>query len=317
MPQGRITFPEDEYLHDEPIEWYYWTGHLQTEEGRWFGYELVFFVLDLHGQESLISNPAISSMLEKFGGKVLVLNHAISDIDEGSFHYTGGFALRTAPQPDRPVRFESSGSFASLDNGNDTLHGEVDNYVMDLTLDSLKAPVIQHGDGYHDYSFGGYTYYYSRERMHTTGTITIDGVAHAVKGTSWFDHQWGRLGAVIDVGWDWFAIQLDDNREIMLFTVNADNRTVLVGGSLSSPDCLTTEISPEDMEITMLGTWGSPHTNKTYPSGWRIRVDDIDMTLTPVMKDQELVSSYKTYWEGACEVTGDVTGRAYVELTGY
>jgi len=92
MPQGKITFPKDEYPHDEPIEWYYWTGHLQTEEGRWFGYALVFFVLDLHGQESLIGNPAISSMLEKFGGKVVVLNQAISDIDDGSFHYTGGFA---------------------------------------------------------------------------------------------------------------------------------------------------------------------------------------------------------------------------------
>ena len=317
IPQGKISFPKDEFPHSEPIEWYYWTGHLKTEEERWFGYELVFFVLDLRGQEGLMSNSAIKGMVEKLGGKVLVFNHAITDIDAGNFHYTGGFALRTASQSDKPLRFEINGSSTLLDSGNDTLHGEVDDYVIDLNLDSVKAPVLQHGDGYHEYSFGGYTYYYSRERINTTGTITIDGVAHAVEGTSWFDHQWGQMGSVIDVGWDWFSIQLEDNREIMLFTVNADNQMVLVGGSLASSDCLVTEIAPKDMEITVLGTWNSPHTNKTYPSGWRIWVDDIDMTVTPVMEDQELGSSYMTYWEGACEVSGDVIGRAYVELTGY
>lgn len=316
-PQGAVSFPIDEYPHDEPIEWYYWTGHIQTEEGRWFGYELVFFLVDLREQENLISNPAISGIAERFGSKMLVLNHAITDIEAGSFHYTGGFAPKMALGPGEPLRYEVGRSFALLDNGNDILHGEVDDYAIDLNLDSVKAPVLQHGDGYHEYDFGGYTYYYSRERIDTTGTLTIDGKAHVVEGTSWFDHQWGQLEAAIDVGWDWFAIQLDDNREIMVFTINVDSQTALLGGSLTSSDCRTTEISIEDLEITPLGTWTSPHTDKTYPMGWRIRVDDMDLTLTPVVEDQELVSPYKIYWEGACEVIGDMPGRAYVELTGY
>ena len=49
------------------------------------------------------------------------------------------------------------------------------------------------------------------------------------------------------------------------------------------------------------------------------------MTVTPVIKDQELDTRGTTmivYWEGACAVeagaaTGDVEGRAYVELVGY
>ena len=49
------------------------------------------------------------------------------------------------------------------------------------------------------------------------------------------------------------------------------------------------------------------------------------MTVTPVLKDQELDTRGTTmvvYWEGACTVEGTrdgsaVAGRAYVELVGY
>ena len=49
------------------------------------------------------------------------------------------------------------------------------------------------------------------------------------------------------------------------------------------------------------------------------------LTLQPVMKDQELVTSSSTrvtYWEGAVDAAGTfgnvaVNGRGYVEMTGY
>ncbi|MGI8567465.1 MAG: lipocalin family protein, partial [Pyrinomonadaceae bacterium] len=59
----------------------------------------------------------------------------------------------------------------------------------------------------------------------------------------------------------------------------------------------------------------------------RLRVPrfGIDVTVTPVMKDQELDTRGTTmvvYWEGACTVKGlhgatETGGRAYVELVGY
>ena len=47
----------------------------------------------------------------------------------------------------------------------------------------------------------------------------------------------------------------------------------------------------------------------------------IDLTITPLIKDQELNLSF-TYWEGAVGLEGtvngvSVTGTGYVELTGY
>jgi hypothetical protein len=52
---------------------------------------------------------------------------------------------------------------------------------------------------------------------------------------------------------------------------------------------------------------------------------ELDVTVTPVIPDQELDTRGTTmivYWEGACSVKGrhasqETTGRAYVELVGY
>ena len=76
-----------------------------------------------------------------------------------------------------------------------------------------------------------------------------------------------------------------------------------------------------------IGTWTSPHTGATYPSGWRVRVpaERIDLTLAPTIADQELAGTSGggiSYWEGAVDVrptsgSSGSGGVGYVELTGY
>ena len=42
-----VQFPHDDsFLKDQEVQWWYWTGHLTSEDGRRFGYEIVFFVFD-------------------------------------------------------------------------------------------------------------------------------------------------------------------------------------------------------------------------------------------------------------------------------
>jgi predicted secreted hydrolase len=89
----------------------------------------------------------------------------------------------------------------------------------------------------------------------------------------------------------------------------------------------TTHLGPGDFEVVVLDEWTSPATGATYPSGWQIRVAplDLDVTLTPTVRDQELDTRATTgvvYWEGSQEIAGTrdgapVAGRGYVELTGY
>lgn len=307
IPQGQISLPKDEMFHSEPIEWWYWTGHLQTEKGRWFGFEHTVFLIRMFGQT------------------VQMVHHAITDIDDGTFHYAVT-TQRAAPIAQTSgFNWEVNGLVAQGSGGIDSIHGETDDYVLDIKLKSTKPVVFQHEEGYTNYSFGGNTYYYSYQRMAAEGTLKVGNEELPVRGTGWFDHQWGDLTQAINSGWDWFAIQLDDNREIMLANVNVSaEEDVMVGNSYADDDCQVSELNTDEIEITPLGEWTSPHTQCTYPQKWNIRVGDLNLTVTPVIADQELSTDnaflpakLRAYWEGVAIVSGDATGRAYVELAGY
>lgn len=301
VPTGEVTLPADDAPHDEAVEWWYWTGHLLDDAGRWYGFEHVFFLFQIGSEHHLMAH------------------HAITDIDAGTFTWDSAYQVGAELTDVEGFAFSLEGYTAAGFDGADHLSGAVGSYALEVDLLATKAPVLQHGDGYTDYSFGGYTWYYSRERLDASGTLTVDGEARAVTGQGWFDHQWGDLLAATYTGWDWFALQLDDGREIMAFYMRPDAGTELVGGSYTDAACATTELPPGAVTVTATGSWTSPTTGCTWPSGWTIAVTDpaIELTITPVLADQELATGRPDYWEGAVLVSGGATGRGYVELTGY
>lgn len=297
VPEGRVSLPEDEQPTGASTEWWYWTGHLQDEAGRWYGFEQVFFLF-------------------KYGRTTYEMVHsAVVDVDADVFTFDEAYEPWDGGVPEEGFAFSLGDWSAAGGGGHDVLEAEVGDYALDLTLDDAKQPVLQHGDGYHDYDVGGFTYYYSRTRMNAAGTLEVGGEDRAVTGSAWFDRQWGQLGTAIGTGWDWFAIQLDDGREIMIFLVRGADGTTLAGGTLVGDDCVAEEIPA--LTVTATGSW-SPDEDCTYPAGWDIVVGDLTLTVTPVRADQELVApGVQRYWEGAATVTGDATGRAYIELTEY
>ncbi len=80
---------------------------------------------------------------------------------------------------------------------------------------------MAHGrDGYSrkGREIGNASAYYSLPRLVTRGTIAIDGHRYEVTGSSWMDHEFGSSVLEADqVGWDWFGLQFDDGRELMLY----------------------------------------------------------------------------------------------------
>ena len=92
-------------------------------------------------------------------------------------------------------------------------------------------------------------------------------------------------------------------------------------------DGTETTLAAGDFQSQALGSWTSPVTRVTYPSGWQVTVHSLQLslTLTPELLDQELVTTSTTgvaYWEGAVDLQGQqagqpIGGEGYVELTGY
>jgi len=142
------------------------------------------------------------------------------------------------------------------------------------------------------------------------------------------DHEFGSDELQRDqAGWDWFSLQLDDRREIMSYRLRMKDGSAAAesSGSLVDARGSVRYLAREDVVVDRVGSWTSPHTGGVYPSGWRVRVPAgrVDVTLSPVLLDQELVGMAGgiSYWEGAVDVRDTGTGRAlgvgYVELTGY
>jgi predicted secreted hydrolase len=200
--------------------------------------------------------------------------------------------------------------------------------ALDLNLQQGKNIVPQGDNGMSRKSSmpGNASYYYSLTRMPVSGAARIDDVTVPVNGSAWMDREWSTsaLGRE-QAGWDWFALQLDDQREIMFYRLR--NKDGMIdehsGGSLVMQDGTKQTLNADDVVIDVREHWRSPKTSIRYPSGWRLTIPAQSLTLDiePVIKNQELDLSVR-YWEGAVSVTGDagdkpVTGVGYVELAGY
>jgi predicted secreted hydrolase len=202
---------------------------------------------------------------------------------------------------------------------------------LDLTLTPAKPPVLHGEAGYSSKAAGKdvASHYYSITRLATAGTVTLNGESLPVTGTSWLDREFGSSQMAPEhVGWDWFALQLDDGTDIMLYLMRGtDGRPdAASSGTLVDPQGKAQHLSLADFAIEATGTWTSPHSKAVYPAGWSIAVPKagLRLTLTPALADQELRTGGAArliYWEGQVQITGSreeqpVTGKGYVELTG-
>jgi predicted secreted hydrolase len=328
-----VELPRDLYAHAcAQTEWWYYTGHLRTDTGRRLGFELVFFKrrtdLDRFGVVPL----------RLIGNPLYLAHFALTDESRGLFRYEHRKSANGLFDP--AARADSRRLYLRL--GDWTVREAHGLHLLRATLGSdllfeaalrPSKPAALNGREGAGVSFkdhGEASRYFSYTRMEAEGDITLDGVTDRFKGEAWMDREFGTWATTQgQKGWDWFSIQFEDSTELMVYHIrDAENRpSTFSSGTFIDAEGRSTHLSREDFELEATDHWRSPHTGATYPSGWRLRVPrmEIDVTITPVLKDQELDTRGTTmivYWEGACEVEGrrdenKVKGRAYVELVGY
>jgi predicted secreted hydrolase len=207
-----------------------------------------------------------------------------------------------------------------------------DGHGLDLRLTPLKPPAL-HGEAglsRKGAAEGEASHYYSLTRLSAEGTVRLGERTLGVRGEAWMDHEFatGELAPDL-VGWDWFGLQLDDGSELMLYTLRRADGTAAAASSASLIERagLVSHLTRGDFVVEVVRRWTSPESGATYPASWRLRVPEAGLVLDlePRLADQELVtpgSTAITYWEGAVSVGGTrrgkpISGRGYVELTGY
>jgi predicted secreted hydrolase len=203
---------------------------------------------------------------------------------------------------------------------------------IDLRLGPGKPPVLHGVRGYSRKGSepGNASQYYSLTRMPTSGVLSLAGAEVPVSGFSWMDHEFGTTFLEPQqVGWDWFSIQLEDGRDLMLFRLRRADGSPDPHSSATmiGPAGETTVLSADQFELLPGRTWTSPESGGRYPVEWRIRVPGsrLDLQVRSACDGQELRSEHSTgvaYWEGAVDIGGSgpggpVRGSGYLEMTGY
>ena len=87
------------------------------------------------------------------------------------------------------------------------------------------------------------------------------GILHQPPGP-----QPGRLGLVL--------LQLSDGTDVMLYVMRLkdDSFNAASSGTLVDPQGQARHLTLADFTIKATGTWKSPHSGATYPSGWQVNL---------------------------------------------
>ena len=318
-----LILPADDGSHSAPIEWWYYNGHLEAENGDEYSFHYVIFQNEDNASASQI----------EFG------QAGITDLQKTEHTYISS----NRPGSPRNVSENDPENLLNLQLGNFNLeiaadgshtfvaHDPNGDSGLELKTESPWEVMLHEGIGWMDWPFG-WTYYYSYPRMQSNGVLTIDGRKVDVKGEVWFDHQWGDFFVVgKPAGWQWFAIHINDGSSLMIAEVRGAEGEVLgIDGTFIQPgtEQRVLDVDRDGIELKVQDHWTSPRTAAEYPAKWRLQIESInlDILMMPSIADQEVPAlpygnQAAAYWEGRVDVTdvssGESLGRAFVELSGY
>ncbi len=328
-----FIFPEDHGSHENyRIEWWYITGNLSEEnspENRW-GYQITFFRFALAPQNKQQIQTDWQS------NHIYAAHFAVTD-----FQHKKHFQFERFSRPALDLAGVTHTPFVVwLDNW--TLSSQSSDYfplklstlatdtdfgtvALDLSLTSQKPLVLQGENGFSPKSQtpGNASHYYSYTRLESEGKITVGEKTFLVEGSSWLDREWGSSSLDDNqTGWDWFALQFDDNQELMYYrlrTNNAgeNNQHSSSRGVWVNSDGTHITLGPKDVNLSPVRYWQYNGITR-YPVQWKLTIPKlgVDLNINAAIDDQ-LWKSQLRYWEGAMDVSGTHNGRGYLELSGY
>ena len=336
LPGYRYEFPRDHFNHpDYQTEWWYYTGNLRAPDGHRFGFELTFFreAVHLSEQQFAASDPAWRP------DQVYLAHLALSDLDSHEFFHAerlnraGPGLAGTKLEQQRYWNGNWQVRWISLTTGEQQLEAVCGQFSLRLDLRPEK-PLVMHGkDGVSEKGAlrGQASHYLSFTRLAANGELSQwHGRAYELTGLAWMDHEF--FTQVVDeslAGWNWFAIQLNNNEELMLYRLRqkAGGSSPFSSGTYVDARGMSHFLSAADFLLSPGEIWQSVASGARYPIAWRIGIPCLQLELSEKtsLPNQELFSKESVtpaYWEGAVTYSGrihskPVEGVGYLEMTGY
>jgi predicted secreted hydrolase len=335
LPGYQYQFPRDHFSHpDYQTEWWYYTGNLRAADGHRFGFELTFFRQALDLPQGVAANSDAVWRPDQ----IYLAHLALSDIDGGEFYHTerlnragpGLAGVDSAQQRywngNWQVRWLSAAA------GKQQLEAACRRFTLKLNLTPEKPLVIhgQNGVSQKGPEIGRASHYISFTRLQADGELEWKGASLPLNGLAWMDHEFftGQLEST-DAGWDWFAVQLQNNEELMLYRLRnkSGKADPYSSGTYVDADGEAHFLDGSQFSLSPGGAWQSPNSGARYPLAWEISIPalDLDLSERTSLKNQELFSkdsAFPSYWEGAVTYSGHihaqpVNGVGYLEMTGY
>ena len=336
-PDYAWSFPRDHWAHPSyKTEWWYFTGHLTDtqDSSRHFGYQFTLFRVGVL--------PRAPSQGADWASQMLIMGHAaLTDLTSGTHRFSevvyravpslGGFGAAGDPLlawSRGPVGTDDRWTLSWNDGFAFHMADQRRDMAFDLRTSADKPLVFQGPNGFSRKGAGSSaaSQYYSFTRLATRGTLRIGGRTYTVSGATWMDKEFGsnQLGRD-QAGWDWFSIQLDDGREVMLYLLrDTTGQVSWSSGTVVPRSGPARYLDSTGFRVVATDHWSSDSTRATYPSRWTVVMpgEQLSLDLVPPMADQENRSAILRglfYWEGAVDVraAGRTIGHGYVELVGY
>ena len=323
-----FVFPADHAAHPRfRSEWWYFSGNLQADDKRHFGFQLTLFRFALAPEPPKRDSAWATN-------QAWMAHFTITDSAGRRFHAAERLArgaLGLAGAEAAPFRVWL-GDWRAASSGDAffplRLAARDGEFAIDLMLTATKPLVPQGEDGLDRKGPepGNASYYYSYTRLAATGRMQTGGSSIEVSGSAWIDREWSTSALGRDLaGWDWIALQFSDGSEMMLYRLRRRDggASRFSKAALIQPDGTRIAIAARDFELLPQRWWTSPKTGTQYPVAWSLRVPSLalELDIEPTIDDQELDLSVR-YWEGAITASGHVgqqplEAQGYLELAGY
>lgn len=333
LPPADLSFPRDHGPHPEfRSEWWYLTLMLTDSEGQEYGGQFTLFRQAQTPGPLVPANPWLSTHL-------YMAHLAMSDV-AGQRHYNDerfarghpGLAGVRAAGSDKGFRAWLDGwelrsvglEFLPL-----ALKARAADFGWNLQIEQsqpmAKPRVLQGQAGLSAKGPNQASFYYSYTRLKVQGSLNLAGRQVSVTGSAWLDHEWSTsVLSTGQTGWDWFAVQLDDGRDLMVFRLRREDgsRDPFDHGVLVAADGSSKGLQAPDFQLGVSRYWRDD-ANICWPVAWSLQLLEQgrvaeEFDLEAAIDDQRMTTAVR-YWEGLAVVRQAKTrvGRGYMELTGY